>query len=75
MEIPTADLTAVIRYTGMWMGPMTEQEDQEIEEVFILKGCHDPKNLGWGDGWRTKSLERVPWNQVHPRSPPRSWPF
>ncbi len=67
MEIPTADLTAVIRYTGMWMGPMTEQEDQEIEEVFILKGCHDPKNLGWGDGWRTKSLERVPWNQVPPK--------
>ena len=66
LTIPTADLTAVICYTGMWMGPMTEQEDQEIEAAYILKGCHDPKNLGWGDEMDTKGLERVPWNQAPP---------
>ena len=45
---------------------MTEQEDQEIEAAFVLKGCHDPKKLGWGDKMDTKGLERVPWSQVPP---------
>ena len=67
LTIPTADLTAVICYTGMWMGPMTEQDDQEIEAAYILKGHHDPKNLGWGNEMDTKRLERVPWNQVPPK--------
>jgi len=67
LAIPTADLTAVICYTGMWMGPMTEQDDQEIEAAYILKGHHDPKNLGWGNEMDTKRLERVPWNQVPPK--------
>jgi len=67
LTIPTADLTAVICYTGMWMGPMTEQDDQEIEAAYILKGHHDPKNLGWGNELDTKRLERVPWNQVPPK--------
>ena len=67
LTIPTADLTAVICYTGMWMGPMTEQDDQEIEAAYILKGHHEPKNLGWGNELDTKRLERVPWNQVPPK--------
>lgn len=67
LTIPTADLTAVICYTGMWMGPMTEQDDQEIEAAYILKGHHNPKNLGWGNELDTKRLERVPWNQVPPK--------
>lgn len=67
LTIPPANLTAVIRYTGMWMGPMTDQEDQEIKAAYILKGCHDPKNLGWGDKMDTKGLERVPWSQVPPK--------
>ena len=67
LTIPTANLTAVIRYTGMWMGPMTDQEDQEIEAAFILKGCHDPKKLGWGDKMDTKELKRIPWNQAPPK--------
>ena len=49
------------------MGPMTEQDDQEIEAAYILKGHHDPKNLGWGNEMDTKRLERVPWNQVPPK--------
>ena len=49
------------------MGPMTDQEDQEIEAVFILKGHHDPKNLGWGDKMDTKGLKRIPWNQAPPK--------
>lgn len=67
LTIPTADLTAVICYTGMWMGPMTDQDDQEIEAAYILKGHHDPKNLGWGNEMDTKRLERIPWNQVPPK--------
>jgi len=69
MAIPTADLTAVIRYTGMMMGfSFAEQEDQELEEAYILKGHHDPKNLGWGNELDTRGLERVPWNQVPPKA-------
>ena len=67
LTIPTAGLTAVICYTGMWMGPMTDQDDQEIEAAYILKGHHDPKNLGWGNEMDTKRLERIPWNQVPPK--------
>jgi len=69
MAIPTADLTAVIRYTGMMMGfSFAEQEDQELEEAYILKGHHDPKNLGWGNELDTRGLEHVPWNQVPPKA-------
>ena len=68
LTIPTAGLTAVIRYTGMAMGiPIAEQEDQEIEEAYILQGHHDPKNLGWGYERDTKGLERIPWSRVPPR--------
>ena len=69
MAIPTTDLTAVIRYTGMMMGfSFAEQEDQELEEAYILKGHHDPKNLGWGNELDTRGLERVPGNQVPPKA-------
>ena len=64
---PPPALHAVDRYTRMWMGHMTDRDDQESGAAYILKGHHDPKNLGWGNELDTKRLERVPWNQVPPK--------
>ncbi len=37
---PAADITAVIEYTGVYMGEMAKGEDQKIEQCFFLKGQH-----------------------------------
>ena len=67
ITIPRADLTAVIRYTGMTNRSPSYKNDQEIKEIFVLKGCRDPKTLGRGDDRDTKDLERIPWNRVPPK--------
>ena len=41
-----------------------EQEDQEFEAVYVLRGCHDPKDLGYGLGWDLKNKELLPWSRV-----------
>ena len=65
LPIPHAGITAVIQYApGMWMGPLGEQEDQEFEAVYVLRGCHDPKDLGYGLGWNLKNKELLPWSRV-----------
>lgn len=65
LPTPHAGITAVIQYApGMWMGPLGEQEDQEFEAVYVLRGCHDPKDLGYGLGWDLKNKELLPWSRV-----------
>ncbi|MDO5094301.1 MAG: DUF4132 domain-containing protein [Propionibacteriaceae bacterium] len=65
LPIPSASLTVIIQYAnGMWMGPMAEQEDQRFEQVYALRGIHDPKDLGWGRHWNLKGTEFLPWRQV-----------
>ncbi|WP_185711410.1 hypothetical protein, partial [Arachnia propionica] len=50
LPIPAADLTIVAHYEdGMWMGPLTEQEDQTLTEVYVLAGVQDADAIGWGD--------------------------
>ncbi|MGA4669192.1 DUF4132 domain-containing protein [Propionibacteriaceae bacterium Y1923] len=64
LQFESADLTAVIMYSGMWMGPMNEQEDQAIESVYLLDGIRDAQDLGYGDGWRDDNFVKVPWNRA-----------
>ena len=65
LPVPTADLTIVARYEdGMWMGPLAEQNDQHLAEVYVLAGIHDADALGWGDSWWIKELTKLPWTHV-----------
>ncbi|MGA4508078.1 DUF4132 domain-containing protein [Propionibacteriaceae bacterium G1746] len=59
----SANLTAVIEYSGMWMGPMSEQEDQEIRQVTLVEGVHDAKDFGWGS---LDDKQAVPWRSAPP---------
>jgi len=63
LQIPTADLTIVVEYDGMWMGPITEVEDQKIEKVYALRGILSAHDLGWGIR-DIGSPRLVPWNRV-----------
>lgn len=68
MPFESAGVTAVIVYTGMSMGPMSEQEDQAIEAVYLLEGIVAAPQLGYGDVWSTAPNGRasrwvqVPWS-------------
>ncbi|MDO5066556.1 MAG: DUF4132 domain-containing protein [Propionibacteriaceae bacterium] len=65
LPVPTADLTIVARYDdGLWMGPLTEQDDQTLTEVYVVQGIQDANTLGWGDTWDTKKLTKLPWTHI-----------
>lgn len=64
LQFQSANLTAVIRYSGMWMGSVAEQDDQTIESAYLLEGIVDVHRLGWGDGWRGDELSRIPWSRA-----------
>ncbi|MDO5675913.1 MAG: DUF4132 domain-containing protein [Propionibacteriaceae bacterium] len=67
-QFPSAGLTAVIEFSGMWIGPLSEQEPQALERVYLVDGVIDGKVLGFG--WKArytpeaKGLRRVPWSAV-----------
>ncbi len=65
------DVTAVIQFEeGLWMGPMSEQDEQTLSAVYLLRGEFDPQNLDHGADPRFASptflgpIEHVPWSQA-----------
>ncbi|WP_185711320.1 hypothetical protein, partial [Arachnia propionica] len=45
-------------------GPLTEQEDQTLTEVYVLAGVQDADAIGWGDTWWIKDHTKIPWPHV-----------
>ncbi|WP_185711374.1 hypothetical protein, partial [Arachnia propionica] len=45
-------------------GPLTEQEDQTLTEVYVLAGVQDADAIGWGDPDDVKDLTKLPWTDV-----------
>lgn len=64
LQFESSGLTAVIEYSGMWMGPVSEQEDQTIEGAYLLQGLVDARALGYGDRWRRDRYTKVPWSSA-----------
>ena len=65
------DVTAVIEFEdGMWMGPISEQNEQTITSVYLLRGERDPQdldypaNLGHKTPTYLGSTEYVPWSKA-----------
>ncbi len=65
------DVTAVIEFeNGMWMGPISEQDEQTITSVYLLRGERDPQDLDYGanPGRKTPTylgpIEYVPWSKA-----------
>lgn len=61
-------MTAVVQYSGMFMGPVSAQEEQEITMVYLLRGLHETHILGWGAepgrASRDWGWQHVPWSQA-----------
>lgn len=45
---PALGMTAVVQYDGVGMGMIAEEEDQSIDEVYVLAGIQSADDLGWG---------------------------
>ena len=65
------DVTAVIEFEdGMWMGPISEQDEQTITSVYLLRGERDPQDLDYRAnlGHKTPTYlgptEYVPWSKA-----------